>query len=683
VHITRQYINGLEYKEQLAFLKKDGMLLQLIDNQTEELCRAAVKQNGNAIRWVQDMELKILLELVRSWGNISPGYINSYKNKKKKRPESFDSALVDCCNSRIKGWIDDNKSRKNISAYSALSGKKLNLLHDKLSKKYAKLFNDETIGIEERLKRIDAAIAGEKNTKFKVLLKDFIREWFYRHLRALSILVFFSMERRGDYGDLGQDHLYAGVFRNIMEVSNDGIIMPSEQIFFELILNDYDSANGFKSGEEYLALTKDLSLELFGKILNENEISGVINFLETDGLTNIGGDRNGLKFLFGRMEEKIVDGTTVKIYVEEYARSPQYTLCNVGWAGKNSITIRREALHVVFTNKWVRFFPEMFFVEVFLRTKYKRWEINSAICDGLRRKALKLYHVYNTKDVDERSGTIFGEMEEGVISHEIGHKTVNAFLINPVHENIRGAFCCDGDNVVYTIREAEADWTAAIPWFIAIAGEKGPEAGARVVWVYFSDNWFLHDDEDEYFTLMAKVQIGLLLPFFNNDQGLFDFSTLALRQESIRKQLSKRMEKIILRLLTLIEVSDYRILDFSFDYQRLEDEFFALFMEGKPDYSKEQLKNNWEYFYAVVKVLKFFSPRGKEELERVLAEEAADLEAFVLELAGAEPDITLLEYIYGRFADLGIYKLEDEKITPCVTSWSGDGDINHYIWRKL
>jgi len=101
------------------------------------------------------------------------------------------------------------------------------------------------------------------------------------------------------------------------------------------------------------------------------------------------------------------------------------------------------------------------------------------------------------------------------------------------------------------------------------------------------------------------------------------------------------------------------------------------YKEGKPDYTREQLKNNWEYWYAVVKVLKFFSPWGKKELERILAEEAAGLEAFVLELAGAEPGITLLEYIYGRFADLGIYslELEDEEITPCVTAGSGGREI--------
>jgi len=189
VQITRQYINGLEYQEQLALLKKDGMLLQLIDNQTKELCRAAVRQNGNAICWVQDMELKILLELVRSWGNLSPGYINSHKtNKTDAKPDSFDSALVDCCHSRIKGWIDDNSYRKNISVYSGLSGKKLKSLHDKLGKKYAKLFNDETIEIEERLKRIAAAIAAEENSKSKVFFKDFIREWLlYRQLRAFEI----------------------------------------------------------------------------------------------------------------------------------------------------------------------------------------------------------------------------------------------------------------------------------------------------------------------------------------------------------------------------------------------------------------------------------------------------------------------------------------------------------------
>ena len=648
MRITRHYMNGLEYKDQLALLKKDGMLLPLIDRQTGELCRAAVKQNGNALCWVQDMKLNILLEVIRSWEAISPGYINSYKkNKTDAKTELFDSALVECCRSRIKGWIDDNSYRKKISAYSGLSGKKLQSLHDRLSKKYAKLFNDKTVGIRERLKRIDAAIAAKKSTKSKVLLKDLIREWFYRQLRALSILGYISMDKRGDYGDLGKDNLYMGMIRNIMDIPNDDFVEIDYQFFFDMILDHYDSANGLKSGEEYMALTKDLTLELFGEILNdESEINEVILFLETDGLRNITGNRNGLKFLFGRMEEKIVDGTTVKIYLDEYARA-QHTLSNVGWAGKDFITIRREALSVVFFNKW-----RTFFLTPPFKIQFKPDEINSAISAGLKRKALEFYHVHNTTDVIVESDIISREIEDGVIAHEIAHQRVDA-LLNPIYEHIRDAFCGDGDNVIYTLREAEADWTGAISWFLSIAREEGPEAMARVIWVFFSDNFFLTDDEDEYFTLMAKVLIGLLLPFVKND-GLIDFSALAMRQELICRQLNRRMEKIIRRILNLIEASNYRILNLSFNYQQLEEEFFILFMENKIDYTREQLKNDYDYWHAVVNVFKFFSPQN-EEMKKLLAEEALSLEAFVLEAAGAGPGITLLNYIYGRFADMGIY----------------------------
>ena len=662
MRITRQYMNGLEYKEQLALLKKDGMLLQLIDNQTEEMCRTAVKQNGEALCWVQDMKLTILLEVVRSWGNISPGYINSYRmNKTGTKPDFFDSALVECCRSRVKGWIDDDSFRKNISAYSGLSGKKLRLLHDKISKKYAKRFNDETIGIKERLECIDSAIAAGKGTKSKVLIKDLIREWFYRQLRALSILVFLSMEKRGDFGDVGKDSLYMSLLRNNMDVPNDTAVTPGDLFFFDMLLSHYDSANGLKPGEVYFALTKDLSLELFGKILNENEISAVISFLETDRLRYTT-DRNGLKFLFGKMEKRIVDGTTVKIYLDEYSRSPQYTISNAGWAGEDSITIRREALSVIYHNKWATFFLTMFF-EIRLEPE----GTNSAIGEGIKRKGLEFYHVYNTEDITEKGGIILKEMEEGVIAHEIGHLRVDA-LLHPIYENIRSAFCGDGDNAVYTLREAEADWMSAIPWFISIAKEKGPEAGARVIWVYFSDNWFLNDDGDEYFTLMTKVLIGLLLPFVNIDDGSVNFFALAARQEFICKQLNKRMEKIILKLLNLIQTAEYQILDLSFNYQRLEDELFKLFPYDSPDYT-------WDYWNPVVKVFKLFSPKGKEEMGRILAQEAAGLEAFVLEAAGASPGITLLDYIYQRFSDMGVYRQKNSNVTRCVTAGDVPRDI--------
>ena len=249
---------------------------------------------------------------------------------------------------------------------------------------------------------------------------------------------------------------------------------------------------------------------------------------------------------------------------------------------------------------------------------------------------------------------ILDEIREGVIVHEVAHQKIDA-LMNPFHIHVRSAFCCDSDNVVYTIREAQADWTDAIPWFISVAQEKGPEAGARVVWVYLSDNWFLTDDKTNYFVLLTKVLIGLLLPFINPD-GSIDFCALNKQNEPINRQLREMMEKIILRLCGLIEISKYQILNFKFDCLKLENSFFEIFKDKNQEYSKEDLKNNWKYWHALARMLKLFSFAGKKKMEKVLAEEAADLEAFVLKTAGVKTGISLFEYIYMRFEQLGIYR---------------------------
>jgi len=641
MRVKRQYINSLSKEEQLALLKKDGLLLRLIDDQTTELCKAAVKQTGKALRWVKIPTLKVLLQVIISWQSLSPVYIKTYKTPEaESTPEFLDSALLDG-QSPIKGWIDDDSPGKSISVYSGLSGKKLKSLHDKLYKKYAKIFNDRSIGIQNRLKQIEAAIAADM--KNKVSLKDFVREWFYRQLRALSMVAFLAVKKRNDFGDMGQDNVYIGLLRNILDIDPASFVFPYHAIYFDIILLHYDKANGFRSGDEYMALSKELSVQLFGQTLYEDEIKSVVSFTG-DWIRNVTGHRCGIKFLYGTMREERVNGTTLRTYLQEYARS-LHTLSNVAWADKDYISIRKESLAVIYDNKWAAFFE----TEIPLR-EYKWSEKNQAISQEIKRQALHLYGAYNTDEVAQRAQLITEEIEAGVFAHERAHQEIDA-VMDPIQEHIRDVLCSDdGYNVVYAIREAQADWgmgqTGAVPWFLAIAREKGPEAGTRVLWVYLSDNFFINSDE-KHFPLMTKLLIGLVLPFINPDKTI-DFYELEKRQEYIRVELWNRMEKLILRVLNLIETYEYQILNYKFDYQRLEDECFEIFKDGKTDYTREKLRNDWDYWRAVIDTLKL---KGKERLDIILAQEAASLEAFVLENANARPGITLIEYIIENFIE--------------------------------
>ena len=53
------------YEEVLEMVTKDGMLLKHVDNQTDEICLAAVKSNPVALTYVTNQTEHISLEAIK------------------------------------------------------------------------------------------------------------------------------------------------------------------------------------------------------------------------------------------------------------------------------------------------------------------------------------------------------------------------------------------------------------------------------------------------------------------------------------------------------------------------------------------------------------------------------------------------------------------------------------------
>jgi hypothetical protein len=54
------YIDGIitRYEKDLRMVKRKGIYLRFVKEQTPELCLAAAKQNGHALRFIKDSRLK-------------------------------------------------------------------------------------------------------------------------------------------------------------------------------------------------------------------------------------------------------------------------------------------------------------------------------------------------------------------------------------------------------------------------------------------------------------------------------------------------------------------------------------------------------------------------------------------------------------------------------------------------
>ena len=51
----------MSYKSDLKKVKKDGLFLRFVKNQTPKICLEAVKQNGYALEYVENQTPKICL----------------------------------------------------------------------------------------------------------------------------------------------------------------------------------------------------------------------------------------------------------------------------------------------------------------------------------------------------------------------------------------------------------------------------------------------------------------------------------------------------------------------------------------------------------------------------------------------------------------------------------------------
>ena len=68
-YLSLPYKTNLKGKKALAAVKQDGYALRYVEEQTEAICLAAVKQNGYALQYVREQNEAICLAAVKQNGD--------------------------------------------------------------------------------------------------------------------------------------------------------------------------------------------------------------------------------------------------------------------------------------------------------------------------------------------------------------------------------------------------------------------------------------------------------------------------------------------------------------------------------------------------------------------------------------------------------------------------------------
>ena len=71
------YITAIisRYEEDLQMVKQNGWLLEIVKEQTPEICLAAVKETGLVLKFVREQTYEICLEAVKQYESVLE-YIN-------------------------------------------------------------------------------------------------------------------------------------------------------------------------------------------------------------------------------------------------------------------------------------------------------------------------------------------------------------------------------------------------------------------------------------------------------------------------------------------------------------------------------------------------------------------------------------------------------------------------------
>jgi hypothetical protein len=551
------------------------------------------------------------------------------------------------------------------SIFSDLTDEELNSLYNDFATKYGKDLRDETRQMEERkLTGLAAARYTDKEMQEqeKLHVRECLKEVLFRALKELALIMYLAMDKCGDFGLFGKKRISISFFRKVLDIPNDRYVTWYDDIRFRQILDECDKRNGRKSGDDYLEYCKNFSMEIFGKQYQATELDEVnelFELLDADYYLWLTTTRHCvIRFVFGLLEKREIEGNKIWIMQKEFIRSPQLILNIAAEVYKDSSIIRWDACEVIFFNKWQEFFNQSV-----IENKHALRHIYSSIREGFKKFTLFYSGATNTQEIIKiKDAFILDKLIDGICYHEWGHHISHKDM-ESVYYDFHWIFT-ESDNLGHVLAEVLADWApqrgqkkGAFSRFVELSETDIKQATANV-YMYMSDNWFVEEDE-ELQSLASDVLVSLALSYINPDSTV-NFDRLAREINQIYTFFLERHKHLIDKLLAVIRNSYY---DFGIkkqDYADLEQRIFEMYQNTRNAKPLEELRHADFFWGNVVGFLEKFSTDGWEQYQKVLAEEAYSLKLTLLEMItngnGRKYNHSLRTYITERSKEIGIIR---------------------------
>ena len=566
----------------------------------------------------------------------------------------------------------DNKVRKEevfmkeISIYSKLTDEELEIKHSRLTDMFGETIKealkDDSLSIDEKRKTLYEAIkTNESKLKQEFYsVNEFVKEYLYRELKELALIIYLAMEKNNDYGPMGEQRVFISFCRNILSIPNNREVTQFDADRLRLIIYNYDKKNENKSADEYINKIKNYSIKILGeRFLPDNyyKLNTLLSLLKTDYyLYNYNSRLYTISFIFGVWKKNRINNNEYHVMEKEYIRSPQEVLSVAASIYKDSMFCRKESVEVVFFNKYQKYYDRS-------KAEQKRalYHINSAVRESIKGKALAFYDSFNKKDILEIKETFIEEMCDGIFWHEQGHH-ISYNDMDPIYKAFKTNFCGTGD-VGHVLIEGLADWApqkdhkqGAFSRFLELS-KTDINRATRCLYVYMSDNWFLDEDEEDYMVLMSYVLVGLTVYFIKNDDSI-DFDRLTVEKDQIYEVFLKCYNILTEKLISTTRVSKYNLGREILDYNVLEKKLLKKFKNSHKITTLKKLRESSSFWLDIFIHLRDYSKDGWEQYQSVLKEEAFQLEQMILRFVSKgnneRYNHSLKEYVIEHFKEVGI-----------------------------
>jgi tetratricopeptide (TPR) repeat protein len=559
-----------------------------------------------------------------------------------------------------------------VSMYSDITDEALETIHAQYTARYGAALHDESKSLDER------SLETLAKTKEEIhAVQEFVKEYIYRQLKELALIIYLAMIKRNDYGSMGEDRVKISFMRNILNIPNNQEVDYSHVPQFDRILDECDKRHGKKSGDEYMIFIKDnWSLTLFNKKYGYGDVVVLIDIFDLIKVPYMIFTTHaipyGIQFIFAECETMEYDKYTAYMLRREYIRSPQKNLSSVAEPYNEKTTVvRREALEVIAFNKYQTYLWDYGKDIFFARNEH----INNLIGHFLKKHVFSGFgidldnttHAEKKDKYEKIKNNLIIEMEDGVLWNQIGSLMYKENL-NPVYRAFISSLVKYNDGIGNTYSSVLSDWfprkgkcQGAMSRFCEIA-EFDPVRAVRDVYMYLSDNWFT--DEDDFMLRTTNVSVGLVVPFLNTDASVA-FAAMAKEIPVIYALAFTRLTALYEKLIAILHKSNYLAGIHTLDYAGMEDTLFRIYQKSRNARSLEELRLFSPFWANMVGYLEKSSPVSFEKFQAVLTVEAIDFEAVVLDHISdgkaAYYHNSLREYIFTHFLEIGIIPKERER----------------------